>query len=412
MATILAYTAPALGHLYPFCALLTELAKRGHEVHLQTLAAGVPLCRRLGFHAMAVDPRIETLQHDDTVTGVLRAATDTVRLLTRRAVFEVADIGDGIAEAAPDVVIVDSNCWGAISAMEAADLPWVVFSPFTPYLRAPGLPPFGAGARPRSGPLGRVRDWGIGLVTRRVFDRPFRRGLAPLRAALDVPQVRTADALLRRAPAVLVATGKPLEYPITEWGPSVEFVGPAAFDPPAVQHPEWLDDIERPIVLVTTSSLPQADERLVRTAIAALDGSGLHVVATSPARPIPAAAGGAGATLAQFVPHGLLLDRAVCVITHGGMGVTQKALARGIPVCVVPFGRDQFEVARRVEVARCGVRLPARKLTADTLRAAVAAAMSMTDGAAAVARGFATTGGVCRGADIVERELCRRAASG
>jgi len=25
-------------------------------------------------------------------------------------------------------------------------------------------------------------------------------------------------------------------------------------------------------------------------------------------------------------------------------------LSRGIPVCAVPFGRDQFEVARRVEV--------------------------------------------------------------
>ena len=30
------------------------------------------------------------------------------------------------------------------------------------------------------------------------------------------------------------------------------------------------------------------------------------------------------------------------------MGITQKALAAGVPVCAVPFGRDQFEVARRV----------------------------------------------------------------
>ena len=29
------------------------------------------------------------------------------------------------------------------------------------------------------------------------------------------------------------------------------------------------------------------------------------------------------------------------------MGATQKALAHGVPVCAVPFGRDQFEVARR-----------------------------------------------------------------
>jgi UDP:flavonoid glycosyltransferase YjiC (YdhE family) len=49
-----------------------------------------------------------------------------------------------------------------------------------------------------------------------------------------------------------------------------------------------------------------------------------------------------------------VLDRAACAVTHGGMGATQKALAHGVPVCVVPFGRDQLEVARRVRTAGAG----------------------------------------------------------
>jgi hypothetical protein len=57
------------------------------------------------------------------------------------------------------------------------------------------------------------------------------------------------------------------------------------------------------------------------------------------------------ARLQRFVPHGPLLEGAVCAMTHGGMGATQKALVHGVPVCVVPFGRDRLEVARRVEVA-------------------------------------------------------------
>jgi hypothetical protein len=32
------------------------------------------------------------------------------------------------------------------------------------------------------------------------------------------------------------------------------------------------------------------------------------------------------------------------------MGAIQKALARGVPVCVVPHGHDHLEVVRRVEV--------------------------------------------------------------
>src|ERR671925_1089252 len=85
--------------------------------------------------------------------------------------------------------------------------------------------------------------------------------------------------------------------------------------------------------------------------------------------------------LDRFIPHSAVLDRAVCAVTHGGMGATQKALARGVPVCVVPFGRDQLEVARRVEFARAGTRLAAKRLSAERLGVAVKRAMECTDGA-------------------------------
>jgi UDP:flavonoid glycosyltransferase YjiC (YdhE family) len=87
------------------------------------------------------------------------------------------------------------------------------------------------------------------------------------------------------------------------------------------------------------------------------------------------------------------------------MGATQKALARGVPVCVVPYGRDQFETARRVEVAQCGTRLPAKKLSAQRLRTKVREAMTMTDGAKQVAAGFEATGGLARGADLIEQRV-------
>jgi hypothetical protein len=87
------------------------------------------------------------------------------------------------------------------------------------------------------------------------------------------------------------------------------------------------------------------------------------------------------------------------------MGTTQKALARGVPVCAVPHGRDQYEVARRVEVSRSGTRLPAKKLTPTRLKSKVLQAMSMTAGAHRVAVGFQATGGAPHGADVIERRL-------
>ncbi len=139
--------------------------------------------------------------------------------------------------------------------------------------------------------------------------------------------------------------------------------------------------------------------------MAALADEPVHVVATYPSGVPDGIAPPRNATVQNFVPHGMVLDRAVCAITHGGMGATQKALARGVPVCVVPHGRDQFEVARRVEVARCGTRLAAKKLTPARLKSKVLQAMSMTAGARRVADGFEATGGVSHGADVIERRL-------
>jgi UDP:flavonoid glycosyltransferase YjiC (YdhE family) len=203
----------------------------------------------------------------------------------------------------------------------------------------------------------------------------------------------------------LVASGKPFEYPHTDWGDSVQMIGPCELDPGPDTVPEWLTSIDRPIVLVTTSSEKQDDARLVEIAMAALADDPVHVVATLPAGEGSDIPQTSNATVCRLVPHGPILDRAVCAVTHGGMGATQKALARGIPVCVVPFGRDQFEVARRVEVARCGTRLPAKKLSAERLRAKVREAMTMTEGANRVAAGFAATGGVGRGADLFEQRV-------
>jgi UDP:flavonoid glycosyltransferase YjiC (YdhE family) len=103
------------------------------------------------------------------------------------------------------------------------------------------------------------------------------------------------------------------------------------------------------------------------------------------------------------VPHSLVLNRAACAVTHGGMGSTQKALALGVPVCVMPYGRDQFEVTRRVEVAKCGTRLLPKDLTASRLRQGVLEAMAMGEGASRVAAGYAATGGAAHGADLIEQ---------
>jgi UDP:flavonoid glycosyltransferase YjiC (YdhE family) len=407
MATILAYTSPALGHLLPMSALLSELSSRGHRVHVRTLSSGVEIGRELGFAADALDPRIEAIELGDSeATANPRVALKRgVATFGRRAVHEVADLGDAIARVRPDALLVDVNCWGALSAAEAGDIPWACFLPYTPPLRSPGVPPFGPGLRPLSGVLGRLRDAAVRVAVAGPLERVILPPINRIRADLDLRPVASMDEFLRRAPLVLVASGKPFQYPRTEWGEAVQLIGPCVVDPGPHTVPDWLASIDQPIVLVTTSSEKQADTDLVQTALAALRDERVHVVATLPAGRPDDVAPSRNATVLQFIPHGLVLDRAVCAVTHGGMGATQKALARGIPVCVVPYGRDQLEVARRVEVAQCGTRLPAKKLSPSRLRTKVREAMTMTDGAKRVAAGFKATGGTARGADLFEQRV-------
>lgn len=413
MAVILAYGSPALGHVNPLATLLVELSRRGHQVHLRTMASQVDAMRGAGLHADPVDPRIEAIDGQDWLAsgalGVLKRSTD---VLCRRAAIEVGDYRGAVEQVRPDATIIDANCWGAISAADVGDVAWSVFSPFTPYLRSQHAPPFGPGLRPMRGVVGGIRDLAMRAVVGYLFDRPIVPRINAIRTDLHAPPVDSVDALMRRAPLLLAVGGEPFEYPHPDWPDSVHFIGSCVADRNPEAGPPWLDAIERPIVLVSTSSIAQGDGELGHVALQALADQPVHVVATFPAG-IPAGLPRTpNSTVSRYVPHDLVLDRAVCVVTHGGMGTTVKALDSGVPVCVVPFARDQAEVARRVQMAGCGTRLPPKRLTPRRLRDAVVRAATMGDGARRVARGFAATGGVARGADLIEQRLLSVRAGG
>ncbi|MFG1372351.1 nucleotide disphospho-sugar-binding domain-containing protein [Xanthobacter oligotrophicus] len=55
--------------------------------------------------------------------------------------------------------------------------------------------------------------------------------------------------------------------------------------------------------------------------------------------------------------HEAILPRATLAITHGGHGTTLRALRHGVPLLVLPMGRDQNENAARVEYRGAGLRL-------------------------------------------------------
>jgi MGT family glycosyltransferase len=411
MARILAYTSPARGHLFPLTPVLDELRRRGHQVALRTLASAVAMMQERGFDAAPIDGRIAEIEHDDwSATNPREALRRGVRVFTRRAEHDAPDLRQAIAEERPDALLVDVNTWGATAAAEAWGGPWAAFCPYPLPIPSRDVPPFGPGLPPARGPLGRLRDRLLRPIVFGTLEKTMVPPLNRIRREMGVAPVRDAGDVFGRVPLLLYMTAEPFEYPRTDWPDNVVMVGPCDWDPPT-EPPPWLAEIDRPLVLVTTSSEFQDDGRLVEVALEALADEPVTTVATLPAARTKRLRVPANARVEGFIPHAPLLDQAAGAITHGGMGGTQKALARGVPVCVVPFGRDQLEVARRVVMAGAGTRLPAKRLRADRLRAKVREAMTLADGARRLQQAFTAAGGASAAADAFETRLRLRPAN-
>ena len=160
---------------------MTELSRRGHKIHLRTLSTGVETGQRLGFVTDAIDPRIKAIVHDDWKAPNIRAALKmAIEVFCRGAVHEVSDFTDAVAQVRPDALIVDVNCWGALSAADARCA--------------------GRDTRRRDTP---ARDG--------MLEKGMLPPLNKIRADIGTPPVASADGFVRRAPLMLVASGKPFE---------------------------------------------------------------------------------------------------------------------------------------------------------------------------------------------------------
>lgn len=206
-----------------------------------------------------------------------------------------------------------------------------------------------------------------------------------------------------RAPLYLYFTAPPLILATADLAPSFRVVGPGLWEPPAI-GPGWLEDLEDPLVLIAVSSEFQRDGVLVDTVLETLRTGDVSVVITTAAHDPHRFQAPPRMRIARWLPHRPLVRRAACVVCHGGMGITQKALAGGIPVCIVPFGRDQFEVADQVTRTGAGTSVAPDELT-PSLRTAIFQAISRRDAAQRVAAEFTGTGGAAAAADALESLL-------
>lgn len=357
------------GNVPPQLTLAERMVARGHRVRM--LAPAV-LREQIEAAGIAFEPYREIPEHDESVPerslvrdfeqrskmGALAAARDN--LVAAMAEPVATDVLAALSRYPVDVVAFDYVLFGALFAAEKVDVPAAMLIHTVYPFPARGLPPYGMGWSPMSGPIGRLREGFGRLLFHRLYERPLVPRFNEVRASLGLEPLRSLDDLLERVDRALVLTSRSFDFP-ARLPANVEYVGPQleTADRTAPWEAPWAPGDDRPLAVVGLSTTYQAQgpvlERVV-TALGTLPVRALVTTGSVELRQEPPA----NVHVAAYVPHARVLAQADIVVTHAGLGTVHAALAHGVPLVCLPMARDQPDNAARVVWHGAGLRLTSK----------------------------------------------------
>jgi MGT family glycosyltransferase len=281
------------------------------------------------------------------------------------------DVAEELQREPADVTVVDTMIPAAMFGAEVIGVRAVIVMHGPYAIPRPDVPPLGTGLMPATGPLGRLRDRSAAAVALAVF-RSGMPALNRTRAEVGLPPVRDLPGLMARADRVLVCSSPSYDFGSGSVPANVRYVGPQLEGHPGQGSGDrWAGPPGQPLVLVGLSSTVMRQEGLLQRAADALGQLPVRgLVTTGPAVDPAVISAPANVTVTRWARHADVLPHCSAVITHGGHGTVMKALIAGVPLIVVPLGRDQPDNAGRVVHASAGIRLR-KNATASAIQAAV-----------------------------------------
>lgn len=384
MSRILFTLTPVTGHVRPALPLARALVEEGHDVVVYTGRKFAQAVAATGAkHAPIVQGRdlddaeldAWSLAHGAPATGPTRLQWDVLHHVVETVPGFLAEIDDLVAAERPDVLVLDNAFVAGAIAGRRHDLPTVQFTVSPLAIPSKDAAPYGMGLQPPRTGLDGLRYAFLGWFTQNVVFRDAQR--AAQRVVADAGQPVPAGFFLdwtqTEVTRVLHTSVPSFEYPRSDLPEHVELVGPYLpsgsdwFEPPA-----WWDDVlearaaGRPVVLVTQGTIATDPERLLWPAIDALADEDVLVVATTEDLGFAS-----NVRAAPFIPFDRLLPLVDVLVTDGGFGGVQQALAAGVPVVVAGRSEDKAEVGARVVWSGVGLSIATDKTTDATTAEAV-----------------------------------------
>lgn len=184
------------------------------------------------------------------------------------------------------------------------------------------------------------------------------------------------DGLATVPPAFASLSTHALEFARADLPATLRFVGPVRDREAEGTVDDRVDAIlaqGRPVVVVTQGTSANTDlAQLVEPVLTGLAGTDVVVVAAlgRPVEDLSIPLPG-NAVAQEFIDFNALLPHAALLVTNGGFGGVQLALAHGVPLVVAGGGEDKPLVAARVAGGGLGIDLRTATPTAQQVRNAV-----------------------------------------
>ncbi|GAA1752788.1 nucleotide disphospho-sugar-binding domain-containing protein [Agromyces humatus] len=431
MSSILVCINPTESHVGPVLTVAKGFVDKGWRVRVLTGARFADRVDATGATAIALPPEGDVLDSIDlkgNARGVKALNDGIYRTFIEPTPPQFQALCEALDAEPVDAVTGDPS-FLAMSLLNSL--------PARPVLATCGIfplmvssvdtPPFGLGATPKRGAIGRLQHRMMSWTARKVILARVQRQIDEFYRSFGLPGLGSTfftDYMLRDGMIDLLGqfTVPAFEYPRSDLPSVVRFFGPLSVPArPDWRPPEWWSELDgsRPVVHVSQGTVANTDfgELVGPTLEALADEPVLVVVATgrTDGRPIgdlpPLPA---NARVAEFLPHAELMPKVSAFVTNGGYGGLHEAMRHGVPIVVAGDTEDKLETSARVAWSGVGVNLKTGHPTREAIRAAVSDVLAnprFRDASSRIGEEIAASPGAAGFVDAVEELVAARASA-
>jgi len=383
MGRFLITTGPYPGHVTPSMPIVRKLIERGHEVVWMTGRQYREKVEATGarFHPLPKESDPGGMEIYDfypelkELKGLAQIKYWIKHIFLDACSRDIEAIKTVLTDFPADVLVGDTVMLAPYFISEMRGLPSAEISLLPLCLLSRDTAPFGLGLLPGRNLITKARNQLLNFLIHHILLRDVTTYANDTRRELGL---KPLNGLLFRAmfeiPSLVMHISTPaFEYPRSDQLENMRFIGPILLEPNLVfQPPHWWSDLNgsETVILVNQGTIAKNLHDLVIPTIEGLKDQKMLLVA------IPVEEGQLGelpehVRAEPFIPFAHLLPHVDVMVTNGGYGGTQAALAHGIPLVVAGETEDKMEVAARVEWSGAGINLRKQRPSRAEVRDAV-----------------------------------------